>query len=365
MQYMEVPGNNRAVAMCSDDACPCGVPGAAIPKGTGYMYVSPTVADFRRDCLSESEARAKIDRMSARRGAVITGGSGVFAPILLCELGARNRGLDLAVAAADAAHWWQTGRVPLRVTPLAQAGPAPKSAEPTSNFQRIANLVARAVANESGEALVPANLVETFQEFDARARSAHKAFQVFTAIIAIVALASAVVLGVRAGSFWAGVGVLFGVGIGLIVLFTFVDYLRARIGAAGIARRRGVSRDDAFLLLASLRAEHDCLATIAEGMRELASQPLSADLVKRLTEATMLTLVKMRLPGILTPTRELSARRKELAPLLEIVKDRETPWTGVSGKCRKIVSGAEGVLNARTRIFEVVDRMALTRAPGG
>jgi len=48
-------------------------------------------------------------------------GSGFYrlGPILVCEQGAKLRGLDLEVAATDAKHWWKTGFVPLRATPLA------------------------------------------------------------------------------------------------------------------------------------------------------------------------------------------------------------------------------------------------------
>lgn len=121
MEYMEVSGNDRDPAYCSDDACPCGYPGAEIPRGEGYMYVSQDVVDFRKDCLSEVEAQIKIQRMSRQLGGgIIMAGSGVFAPILMCEQGARKRELDLEVAAADAKHWWKTGQVPLRATPLAK-----------------------------------------------------------------------------------------------------------------------------------------------------------------------------------------------------------------------------------------------------
>jgi hypothetical protein len=120
MEYMEVSGNERSSALCSDDACPCGYPGATIGRGEGYIYVSKAVVDFRRDCLTEAQAQAKIQRMSRQTGSVILAGAGVFAPILMCEQGARKRGIDLEVAAADARHWWKTGKVPLRATPLAK-----------------------------------------------------------------------------------------------------------------------------------------------------------------------------------------------------------------------------------------------------
>jgi len=47
-------------------------------------------------------------------------------PILMCEQGARLRRLNLDIASADAAHWWDTGKVPLRPTPF--AGQQPRQA---------------------------------------------------------------------------------------------------------------------------------------------------------------------------------------------------------------------------------------------
>lgn len=115
---MEVPGNHKD-GLCSDDSCPCGFPGASIPRGTGYTYVSKEVVEFRRDCPTLAEAEAKLQQIQAFTGATIFAGSGVFAPILMREQGARKRGLNLEVAANDAKRWWQTGQVPLRPTPLA------------------------------------------------------------------------------------------------------------------------------------------------------------------------------------------------------------------------------------------------------
>ena len=118
MEYFElkVPeGNGR----CSDDECPCAEPGTLIPRGTGYLYISQEVVDFRRDAHSIQETQRKVERMQQRLGVFIVAGAGVFAPILVCERGAKLRGLDLEVAAADAKYWWKTGLAPLRATPLA------------------------------------------------------------------------------------------------------------------------------------------------------------------------------------------------------------------------------------------------------
>jgi hypothetical protein len=120
MEYFEceIPSG---VGYCSDDSCPCGYPGAVIPPGGGYIYISQQLIDFRKDARSLQEARRKIERMKQQTGSnLLLIGPGVAAPILMCEQGARRRGLDLEVAAVDAKHWWKTGRVPLRPTPLAK-----------------------------------------------------------------------------------------------------------------------------------------------------------------------------------------------------------------------------------------------------
>jgi ribosomal protein S27E len=115
--YMEVPGNDKD-GLCSDDSCPCGSPGATIARGEGYIYVSKEVAELRKDCPTVAQAQIKIQRMQQQLGATIFAGTGVFSPILMCELGAKKRGINMDVAAADAKHWWKTGQVPIRPTPL-------------------------------------------------------------------------------------------------------------------------------------------------------------------------------------------------------------------------------------------------------
>jgi len=124
MRYMEVPGNDCDYGLCSDDACPCGYPGARIPRGEGYMYISKEVVEFRKDCPTVAAAQARIELMQGHLGVTIMAAGGVFAPVLVCEQGARKRGLDLEVAAADAKYWWKTGLVPLRPTPLASSKPS-------------------------------------------------------------------------------------------------------------------------------------------------------------------------------------------------------------------------------------------------
>ena len=121
MEYFEVE-RPTGDGFCSDDTCPCPPPGTRIPHGSGYLYVSPEVIDFRRDALTLAAARRKLERVQHEVDAFVAFGPGTVAPILMCEQAARRRGLDLEVAAADAKYWWETGLVPLRPTPLVNGG---------------------------------------------------------------------------------------------------------------------------------------------------------------------------------------------------------------------------------------------------
>jgi len=130
MEYFEA-SRTTGVAKCSDKACPC--PEVTITPGTGYLYVSPELVEFRRDSRTMDEAKAKISRLASEDPlAEMARQSGarsfikvfVINPILMCEQGARLRGLDLDIAGADAKHWWETGLVPLRPTPIIRQ-PAP------------------------------------------------------------------------------------------------------------------------------------------------------------------------------------------------------------------------------------------------
>lgn len=105
---------------CSDDSCPCGYPGVKIPRGTGYFYISKELVEMRRDALGLAEIQQKVIATQRKFGAtIVTATNGVFMPILMCELGAKKRGINLEVAAADAKHWWETGLAPLSPTPRA------------------------------------------------------------------------------------------------------------------------------------------------------------------------------------------------------------------------------------------------------
>jgi len=66
-----------------------------------------------------AESDYTVDKLNVARF-ICTLPPGTSSPILMCEQGAKLRGLDLEVAAADAKYWWETGLVPLRVTPIAR-----------------------------------------------------------------------------------------------------------------------------------------------------------------------------------------------------------------------------------------------------
>jgi hypothetical protein len=122
MEFFEVV-HPSGDGLCSDNACPC--PQVPIPRGTGYLYISQSLVDFRQDARTADEAFIKLQRLAEQEakslgthGYIRIAAPGTSNPILMCEQGARLRGIDLEVAATDAKYWWETGLAPLRATPL-------------------------------------------------------------------------------------------------------------------------------------------------------------------------------------------------------------------------------------------------------
>jgi hypothetical protein len=111
---MDRPAND---GLCSDSDCPCN--DVIIPRGTGYLYVSPQVVEMRRDAKTIEELRTKIQRVGQATGMFLLMDPACYNGILCCKQAARRRHLDLKVAAEDARYWWEHGLVPLRVTPKA------------------------------------------------------------------------------------------------------------------------------------------------------------------------------------------------------------------------------------------------------
>lgn len=117
MKYFEVEapeGDGR----CSDRACPC--EDTVIPRGEGYLIVTPNVVQWRFDCPTLVEQQQKAARVTKHMNETLPLPMirEMPVPILACERAARARGARLDVAHADAAHWWSTNQVPFRVTPM-------------------------------------------------------------------------------------------------------------------------------------------------------------------------------------------------------------------------------------------------------
>lgn len=144
MEYFDEPAPSSD-GCCSDNRCPC--PGTAIPRGSGYLFVSEEHVAFRQDARTISEVESKLNRRLSEAGAseraVV-----IYEPsaILCCVEAARRRGLDLRVAADDAIHWWETGKVPLRPTPRSspQAARHSEGDKPSKQFLATVNGFARA-----------------------------------------------------------------------------------------------------------------------------------------------------------------------------------------------------------------------------
>jgi hypothetical protein len=132
----ETAGKNIQSILCSDDDCPCTDRRQLVLGKDAYLYISPEVVNFRRNCLTLLELEMAVSRMTSpaeKMGALV-----YSMPKYLCDVGAKRRGLDLAVALADGQAAAKTGFVPLRTTPKSQA----RQAE-----------VAAAESQGSGEAL--------------------------------------------------------------------------------------------------------------------------------------------------------------------------------------------------------------------
>ena len=115
--FFYCPINDPAV--CSDDGCPCGP--VSIPYGGGYLYISQSAVDFRKDARSDAELKVKgaayIKSLQQGGKTAVVLDPTIYKAILICEEAAKRRRLNLQVAAADAKYAWETAQAPLRPTP--------------------------------------------------------------------------------------------------------------------------------------------------------------------------------------------------------------------------------------------------------
>jgi len=131
-RYVDADPPPEGDGLCSDNSCPC--PDVVIRHGQGYLYVDaetvrfrrkyPRLEDARRAAKQEFDLRA---RQLGAGGIRVVGFYRRLGGVLVCEQGARLRKLDLSVAAADAAHWWRTGQILLRPTPVHREAEGPNS----------------------------------------------------------------------------------------------------------------------------------------------------------------------------------------------------------------------------------------------
>ena len=113
--------------VCSDNYCPCGFPGARIPRGSGYVLISEAIVNWRRKFPTLAEwDRAQIIIQGMQADAAdkefmetleVVPASGLQ-PIMCCQQSPLLEIVDRQVAAADAQAMWKSARLPLRATPL-------------------------------------------------------------------------------------------------------------------------------------------------------------------------------------------------------------------------------------------------------
>jgi hypothetical protein len=129
-----------------------------IRHGQGYLYVDAETVSFRRKYprLEDARRAAKQEfELRARElNAVGIGVVGFYrrlGGVLVCEQGARLRKLDLSVAAADAAHWWRTGQIMLRPTPMHHEAEWPNSQEDELDEDKFFDSLVKEVESRSAK----------------------------------------------------------------------------------------------------------------------------------------------------------------------------------------------------------------------
>jgi len=118
----ETAGKGIKSIICSDNECPCTDQRQLRLGKDAYLYISPGVVDFRKDCVTVLELEMKLSRLTNPMDKLSVIQNGM--PKYMCDVGAKRRGLDLAVALADGMVAAQSGWVPLRTTPKAQVQPS-------------------------------------------------------------------------------------------------------------------------------------------------------------------------------------------------------------------------------------------------
>lgn len=105
--------------LCSDNMCPCTDKKHLKIGESAYLYISEEVVKLRKNYITLLDIQIKLLSDAKNIGSTaIQVTQGIINPIVLCEIGATQRGLDLAVALEDAKRWYENGFAPLRATPL-------------------------------------------------------------------------------------------------------------------------------------------------------------------------------------------------------------------------------------------------------
>jgi len=119
LEYYQEEELPKSPGRCSDNLCPCN--DTILQRGKGYLFVSEQAAEFRKDARTLKKAEKKIAKMQKSNPSLILDmlmDRSCVNGILICRKAAKLRGINLEVAAADACYYWETGKIPIRPTPL-------------------------------------------------------------------------------------------------------------------------------------------------------------------------------------------------------------------------------------------------------
>ena len=110
--------------VCSDNFCPCGFPGAKVPRGGGYVILSKELVEWRKKFPTLAEWDVALASIQSQTDPAVKAAMQLvlppsgLQPTVCCDQSPLLDIVDREIAAADARLMWKSARLPLRATPL-------------------------------------------------------------------------------------------------------------------------------------------------------------------------------------------------------------------------------------------------------
>lgn len=179
--------------------------------------------------------------------------------------------------------------------------------------------------------------------------------------LVIVSLAVGIVVGVKSRSFWLGLGIYLGTTL-LFVMINSVIVTRQRVRASMTEFSNDYGRDltSTLSLFKHLRKERAWLYMIQERMKAIQGQQFSAKLNTHLSEAICGAILKVGLPEVLVPSRDLTQKIEKLTSYKHTIDslDKAKKLNPIIKNIKEIFQYAESILENRKDMFALIDKMA-------